>query len=126
MPRIIPLCALFFFFCIQPARAQWAELYWADPALRWRTLQTEHFEIHFAEAEREQAHLAARTAERLYLRTTRLLDWQPRERTHVVLLDSSDFANGFASPLPYNFATIFLSPPDDGELLQNGDWRSSC
>jgi len=39
-----------------------------------------------------------------------------------VLLDSADFANGFASPIPFNVTGIFLSPPDEGELLQNRDW----
>jgi hypothetical protein len=122
MTRNTLLGALLFFFCMQTANAQWVELYWADPALRWRTLETEHFEIHFAEQQRSQAQLAASIAERVYLNTTRLLDWQPRRRTHVVLLDSGDFANGFASPIPYNFTGIFLSPPDQGELLQNREW----
>ena len=122
MPRFVALCALLFLLCIRPAQAQWIELYWADPALHWRTLQTEHFEIHFAEQDREPARLVAGIAERVYLRTTRLLDWQPRRRTQVVLFDSGDFSNGFASPVPYNFSGIFLSPPDQGELLQNRDW----
>ncbi len=122
MPRIIALCALLFFFCIGTAQAQWVELYWADPALPWRTLQTEHFEVHFAERNREQARLAAGIAERVYVTTTRLLDWQPRRRTQLVILDSGDFSNGFASPIHYNFSGIFLSPPDQGELLQNREW----
>ncbi len=122
MPLIVALCALLFFFCIRQAQAQWIELHWADPALHWRTLQTEHFEIHFAEQHRDPARLVASIAERVYLRTTRLLDWQPRRRTHVVLLDSGDFSNGFASAVPYNFSGIFLSPPDQGELLQSRDW----
>ena len=104
------------------ACAQWEELRFVDPALRWRTLQTEHFLIHFAEANRSQARTVAGVAERVYARTTALLDWRPRQRTHVVLLDSADFANGYASPIPFNFAGIFLSPPDEGELLQNRDW----
>src|SRR4051812_7537886 len=121
MTRIAALCALLFFFCIRAAHAQWLELYWADPALSWRTLQTEHFDIHFADKDRDAARLVAGIAERAYLRTTRLLDWQPRRRTQVVLFDSGDFSNGFASPVPYNFSGIFLSPPDQGELLQNRD-----
>jgi hypothetical protein len=104
------------------AHAQWEELRFVDPALRWRTLQTEHFLVHFAQANRTQARTVAGVAERVYLRTTALLNWRPRQRTHVVLLDSADFANGYASPVPFNFVGIFLSPPDEGELLQNRDW----
>ena len=103
-------------------RAQWLELHWADPRLHWRTIETQNFLIHFAEQNRAQARVAASTAERLYPQITSLLDWQPGQRTHVVLLDSADFANGYASPVPFNYSTIFLSPPDDGELLQNQDW----
>jgi hypothetical protein len=122
MPRILARCALLLFFCIPAAHAQWIELYWADPALRWRTLQTEHFEIHFAEQSRAEARRVAAVAERIYPRTTRLLDWEPRRRTQIVLFNSGDFANGFASPVPYNFSGIFLSPPDQGELLQDREW----
>src|SRR3954469_13017219 len=100
MPRILRLCALVFFFCAPAAQAQWLELYWADPALHWRTLQTEHFEVHFAEPNRAQARLAARSAERVCVQTARLLDWQPRRRTPLVIFDSGDFSNGFASPVP--------------------------
>ena len=122
MLRILTRCALLFFFCIPAARAQWIELYWADPALRWRTLQTEHFEIHFAEQSRGEARRVAAIAERVYARTTRLLDWQPQRRTQIVLFNSGDFSNGFASPVPYNASGIFLSPPDQGELLQDREW----
>ncbi len=38
------------------------------------------------------------------------------------MLDSLDVSNGYASPLPFNFIGIILSPPDEGELLQNREW----
>ena len=102
--------------------AQWQELHFVDPDLRWRTLETQHFLIHFAEQDRVQARTVAGIAERVYVRTTALLDWRPRLPTHIVVMDSADFANGFASPVPFNFSGIFLSPPDEGELLQNREW----
>lgn len=104
------------------ATAQLLEFHWVDPDLRWRTLHTEHFSVHFAEQHRAQARIAAAVAERVYPRITGMLAWQPAARTHVVILDAADFANGFASPLPFNYSGIFLSPPDEGELLQNRDW----
>ena len=110
------------FLCCGSARAQWDELRWADPRLKWRTLETEHFLVHFAEQQRSEARIAAAAAERVYPPITALLNWQPRGRTHVVILDSADFANGHASPVPFNLTTIYLSPPDAGELLQNRDW----
>jgi hypothetical protein len=104
------------------AHAQWLELSYVDPRLRWRTLETEHFEVHFAEQHRNAARLAASVAESVYPRITAMLDWQPRRRTHLVILDSADFSNGLATPVPFNLAAIFLTPPDEGELLQNRGW----
>jgi hypothetical protein len=93
-----------------------------DPNLRWRTLQTEHFTVHFAEPQRDQARRAAAVAERILPRITRILRWEPKDPTQIVILDSADFSNGFATPIPFNLSGIFLSPPDDGELLQNREW----
>jgi hypothetical protein len=93
-----------------------------DPRLNWRTLETDHFQVHFAEQHRSQAILAATVAERVYPRVTGMLRWEPRARTHVILMDSADFSNGFAWPLPFNHTGIWLSPPDEGELLQNREW----
>jgi len=119
--RTTALCALLLLWT-SALRAQWADLHWVDPAFHWRTLETEHFLVHFAEQYRDQARVAAASAERVYPRVTALLDWRPRRKTHLVVLDSADFSNGFASPIPFNFTGIFLSPPDEGELLQNREW----
>ena len=104
------------------AGAQWLELRLADPGLNWRTMDTAHFSVHFAEKHRVQAQLVAAIAETVHERTTRLLAWEPRARTHIAILDSADFSNGYATPVPFNLAGIFLSPPDEGELLQNREW----
>jgi hypothetical protein len=102
--------------------AQWTELSFVDPGLRWRTLETKSFYVHFSERHRNEARVVAGIAEQILPRHTALLRWKPRSRIHVVLLDSADFSNGLASPLPFNYSWIFLSPPDDGELLQSREW----
>jgi hypothetical protein len=102
--------------------AQWAELSFVDPGLRWRTLETANFEVHFGERHRAQARIVAAAAESILPSLTGLLRWQPRSRIHVVVLDSADFANGLASPVPFNYTMVFLSPPDEGSLLQNREW----
>jgi len=112
------LALLFLLACVTRAGAQ----DFVDPRLSWRTLHTDHFSVHFPEARRADARLVAAVAESIYPRITRQLRWEPRDRTQVLLLDSADFSNGFATPLPYNETGIFLTPPDDGELLSNRDW----
>jgi hypothetical protein len=108
--------------CASATPAQWRELTWVDPSLGWRTLDSEHFSIHFAEQHRAQARTVAAVAEAIYPRVTGLLDWRPGLPIHIILLDSADFSNGFASPLPFSYTGIFLSPPDEGELLQSREW----
>src|SRR3989475_67754 len=99
-----------------------AEAQFVDPSLRWRTLDAAHFSVHFAEHYRSQAQIVAKVAESVYPRVTGWLKWEPESRTQIVVLDSLDFSNGYASPYPFNFIGIILSPPDEGELLQNREW----
>ncbi len=99
-----------------------AEAQFVDPSLRWRTLDTAHFSVHFAEHYGAQARTVAEVAETVYPRVTGWLKWKPESRTQIVVLDSLDLSNGYASPYPFNFIGIILSPPDEGELLQNREW----
>lgn len=110
----VRLLAVLLLAWLPAAGAQWSELSFVDPGLRWRTLETASFAVHFAERNRDQARTVAGTAERVLPRITSLLRWRPAARIHVVVLDSADFATGLASPLPFNYAMIFLSPPDEG------------
>jgi len=117
MRNLLRVCAAALLLVSAQARAQFV-----DPALNWRTLDTEHFSVHFAEHYRAQARTVAEIAESAYPRVTGWLKWKPESRTQIVVLDSLDLANGYASPLPFNFIGIILSPPDEGELLQNREW----
>jgi hypothetical protein len=99
-----------------------AQAQFVDPSLRWRTLDTEHFSVHFAEHYGAQGRLVAEVAETVYPRITEWLRWKPEARTQIVVVDSLDPANGLASPLPFNLMGIVLATPDQGELLQNREW----
>ncbi|TMH38252.1 MAG: hypothetical protein E6H56_15970, partial [Betaproteobacteria bacterium] len=68
-----------------------AEAQFVDPSLRWRTLDTAHFSVHFADHYRSQAEVVAQVAETVYPRVTGWLKWKPEERTQIVVLDSLDF-----------------------------------
>lgn len=94
----------------------------ADPRVDWHSADSAHFRVHYRSTQRAQALAVARAAERVYPRVTKLLEWQPRTRTEIVLYSEFDMANGFSTPLPYNFMGIFLAPPDEGELLNNTAW----
>ena len=57
------------------------------------------------------------------MKLTEHFNWTPQERTQVVLLDNTDFANGLATVLPYNAMYINMSPPfSDLTISESDDW----
>lgn len=47
------------------------------------------------------------------------LHWTPWGRTHVVLVDNTDSANGLATVIPANYLILYVSPPDANSSLDN-------
>ncbi len=66
-----------------------------DPSLEWKTIRTEHFEVHFHEGEEWTAHRAAQIAEEVRPAIVGLYDYDPGV-VHLVLIDTDDYANGAA------------------------------
>ena len=94
----------------------------ADPRVDWSSADSAHFRVHYRHSQRQQALAVAQAAERVYPRVTQALQWEPRTRTEIVVYSEFDVANGFSTPLPFNLMGVFLTPPDDGELLDNSAW----
>ena len=100
--------------------------YAVDPALDWRTIESVHFYIHYAEGNKAVAEKAAAVAEAVHARLIDELDWAPRDKTHLVLSDESDAANGFATPLFFNRSVLYLAPPTGvGGLEDFDDWLTT-
>lgn len=114
--RFVPL--LLSLLVSEPARAA---AY--DPALRWRTIVTEHFRVHFHQGEEQLAEEFSRKVEEIYDTMTEELRWKAKMKTDVVLTDRTDRANGFATTIPYNAITIFVTAPwEDSTLSLYEDW----
>ena len=65
----------------------------------FQVLETEHFDVHFYERERQAAYDIARMAERSYARLSRVLNHQFRERKPIIVYAShSDFVQTNATP----------------------------
>jgi hypothetical protein len=94
----------------------------ADPGPAWSTAQSAHFRIHYRDAQRKQAETVIRAAERAWPRVTQALAWEPKSRIDIVVYSELDISNGFATPLPFNKIGVFLTPPDEGQLLDNSAW----
>ena len=86
-----------------------------DPRFVWETLETPHFEVHYHQGMYWYAQKAARAAELSHQRLVPLLDHVPEKRTHIVVQDDTDFANGNASPVLYNLIHAYAAPPDSHE-----------
>ncbi|MCP4391604.1 MAG: hypothetical protein GY802_25135, partial [Gammaproteobacteria bacterium] len=87
-------------------------------------METSHFLIHYQAPAESLAKRTANIAEQVHDTVTQRLNWVPRDKTHLVLSDSSDVANGFVVPFPYNRSVLFLSPPISepaSSLLDYGD-----
>ncbi|MBI4848183.1 MAG: PD40 domain-containing protein [Nitrospirae bacterium] len=94
-----------------------------DPSFRFSTIETAHFSIHFHQGEDETANRAAAIAEDIHQKLSGSFQWYPKEKTQIVLIDHSDFANGFANVLPYNMIYIFAVPPmPDMTIAEYDDW----
>lgn len=93
------------------------------PGLRWREINRDHFTVIFPAAHWQQAEAALAAAESAYNKLTAFWPAQPEGRIRIVLNDSTDDANGFATFFPFNLVGINLGePPPDSELAGSRSW----
>ena len=93
-----------------------------DPRLRFRTLNTARFSIHFHQGEEPLARRLAIVAEEVADRVARELG-TPNGRVHLILVDQHDLSNGWASPVPYNVIEISVAaPPGSSSIGNTDDW----
>lgn len=82
-----------------------------DPSFSWTTLTSPHFLVHFHQGEEALAKRAVVLAEDAHSKLVPRMKSAPSERTHIVLVDAMDDANGWATTLPYNLITLYITPP---------------
>jgi hypothetical protein len=92
------------------------------PTERWKTLRTDHFNVHFAEGLEAPARRAAAAGEAAYsLLAAELVP--PRGPIELVVTDNVDFSNGYATVYPTNRIVVFLHPPVQAMALRAyDDW----
>ena len=82
-----------------------------DPSFKWNTIETPHFYIHYHQGEEQISAKVAQISEDVHERLVPRIKWEPKEKTHLVLIDSKDSANGNATPFLYNKMNIYLTKP---------------
>ena len=94
-----------------------------DPAFHFRTLTTPHFIIYFHQGEDHLAARLASIAEEEWGQVGRALGITAPPRTHVILADQSELANGWATPLPYNLIFVTAAAPPGSDFIgRTDDW----
>ncbi len=97
-----------------------------DPYLSWKTIESDHFYIHYALGYERLAQKAANSAEQAHSKLQPVLSWQPDDKTHLVISDETDQPNGFATPVYFNRSVVFLAPPDSVAGLEDfDDWMET-
>lgn len=82
---------------------------WLDPSLKWQTLETPHFSIHYYTGLAGTAKRLAEVAEEVNETITRVLHSKLEMKTQVVLLDITDYGNGSTTVFPYPAITLYLT-----------------
>src|SRR6187200_2932045 len=94
-----------------------------DPLLRFRSIATPHFFIHYHQGEEAEALRLSLIAEEVHADLSARMEHAPKGRTHVVLVDQTDDPNGWATPVPYNLIEVTAVPPTGAEPIGNtSDW----
>lgn len=66
------------------------------PELKWETIETEHFNIHFHSGEYRTPRLIAKIAEEIYEPVTKAYHFEPDSKIDIIVLDHDDHSNGAA------------------------------
>ncbi|MGH9309599.1 MAG: hypothetical protein ACRD1U_09515 [Vicinamibacterales bacterium] len=91
-----------------------------DPRLRFRTISTPRFDIHFHQGEEAIAARLAGMIEAAAADVDATIG-AGVGRVQVILVDQHDLSNGWATPLPYNTIEISVAAPSAGTSLGNTD-----
>lgn len=88
-----------------------------DPHIKWFTIKTPHFKVHFPEKNEDTARKVAAYAEEAYEIVGARFKWRPKGKTNILVTDHHDEANGLATTLPYKFLNIRITSPDPDQSL---------
>lgn len=94
-----------------------------DPRLDYHTITTPHFWVHYHDGTEAFAKKVAVASEEAHTILSPMLRWTPRRRTHVVVNDRIDTANGSATVFGRKQINVFGMPPEaDSVLGFYDDW----
>jgi hypothetical protein len=79
-----------------PSHPSLSQEEFSHPELKWTTIETEHFYVHYHEGEERTAQVVAKIAEEIYDPITSLYHHKPDQKVSFVIRDVDDISNGAA------------------------------
>src|SRR5262245_2793 len=114
------VAALTLLIALLPVLAVGATRY--DPRLRFQTIHTARFDIHFHQGEESLARRLAAFVEEAATEVDAAVG-AAMGRVHIILVNQDDVANGWATPVPYNTIEISVAAPTVESVIGNSpDW----
>ena len=93
-----------------------------DPTIQWKVIDTEHFRVIYPEHLEENGQLYSRYAEQAYDELLPIFKEAP-QKTLLLLNDSTDVVNGFASFFPYPIMVLYLNlPSPQSDIAAYDNW----
>ena len=117
LQRLLAILILASLVFIPPARAQED---FPHPELVWRTLDTEHFFVHYHEGAERTARVIAKIAEDVYGPVTSFYQHEPDSKVSFIVKDYDDISNGAA--YFYDNKIEIYAPSMDFELRGTHNW----
>lgn len=108
--RAIPLFAAFLALATEAASGQRPR-----PDAAWRTVATEHFDVHYPNELATWSLRAAGRLEAIYDAVAALVGNEPAARVDVLVHDPFGISNGFAGPGP--LVVLWPNPPDPTSMI---------
>lgn len=94
-----------------------------SPYWDWKTIETKHFALHFDDPNAAIAKRYAGHLEEAHAVLSPLMQWIPRAKTQVLILDNSDIANGVTSAYERFGIVLYSAPPDTySSIAYYDDW----
>ncbi len=90
------------------------------PELKWFTIETRHFFVHFHNGTERTAKVVAKIAEEVYEPITSLYQFRPGSKYHFIIRDHDDYSNGAA--FYYNDKLEIWASAMDFELRGSHNW----
>lgn len=90
------------------------------PELKWYTIETKHFNVHYHKGAERTGKLVAKIAEEIYWSITSLYLYEPDGKIHFIIRDHDDYSNGAA--FYYDNKVEVWATPMDFVLRGTHNW----